>query len=238
MSQKLKFPDGWRELSIEDRGLLFTLAASSKQSGWAPDELPGVLGVDVSRSIVFVEAAVSVGVMSRSAGILHLVECAGDSHLRMYWDRCFDEVFWPAVTTPWKKLGRANTFKVWRTKVFGLIKPKTEEAAADLLKEIMDGVERYKQLLLQPNAPAMKYTEGWLAGLRWRDELDHHFIERHGSVQAPVSLSPLARARRHQVDSSRTIDADAIALPRSKQLAVSQPEQRIDDALPEFDVAL
>lgn len=186
-----------------------------------------VLDVSHERTQLFIDEAVKAGVLSESSkGGFALAETSDD--LRKNWERRFHEIFWPAVTTPWKKLGRANALKVWKTSTFALIRPKTEEAADSLCKKIMEGADRYKLLLAQPNAPSMKYPEGWLSGQRWSDEIDERFIEKHAQVQQPVSLSPLERARRQQSAQH------AIDLP----IASVTPERRNEFALPDFSVAL
>ena len=241
MAPIFNFGKGWRNLSLEDRGLLFTLAAGSANRAWKPKELEAILGVDETRCSAFVEAALAARVLELADGNqLRLADSSDDAALRKSWERRFEEVFWPAVTTPWKKLGKANAFKVWRASVYALIKPKTEEAADALLAEIMDGVERYKKLLLQPNAPSMKYPEGWLSGQRWRDEIDDRFIEQHGIQQAPGALSPLERARMQQEVRARVIDQPVTSLPpaQPKLLPSTQQERRNENVLPEFTVTL
>lgn len=232
-----RLPKGWKQLSVEDRGLLLTLLFGSPATQWKTSDLASNLDVSFDRANLFLSAAIDADVLNLNNGIATLVACSED--LRKSWERRFEEVFWPSVTSPWKKLGRANALKVWRSSVFSQIKPKTEEAADALLQEIMQGVERYKQLLIQPNAPSMKYPEGWLSGQRWRDEIDDRFIEKHASIQAPQTLSPLERARRQQEEGSRVVAPVVVVTPAPiKQLPPVQPERRIENALPEFNVSL
>lgn len=236
MADLLKLPPGWRVLSIEDRGLLLTLAFGTKATVWQLNgvELSTSLGVSIERTQRFIDAAIAAEVLTASNGAVMLVEPSDD--LKKSWEQRFHEVFWPAVSSPWKKVGRANALKVWMTSTYALIMPKTEAAADELLEQIMKGVERYKQLLLQPNAPQMKYPEGWLSGQRWQDEIDVRFIELHGHpAQAAMLSSPLDRARRVQSEQRLLIEPTPPAIP---VIPVQRPEVSNEDALPEFSFSL
>jgi hypothetical protein len=235
----LNLPHGWRTLSIEDRGLLLTLVCSSELSEWvmSPLELSAMLGVNINRAQQFIYAAVTAEVLIQMNGMVVLAD--DSNNLRKYWERQFEETFWAAVDTPWKKVGKANAKKAWMTKTFALIKPKTEAAADELCKNIMSGVELYKKLLRQPNAPAMKYPEGWLSGQRWSDEIDDQFIEKHTITQAkPAVMSPLERARKQQAEQHQLIEHPSViqSVPAIQAPVLEIPSRQ--DELPEFTVAL
>jgi len=225
------FPAGWRKLSIEDRGLLLTLACSTRNQTWSEMEIAAALSVDALRARSFLDTAIAAKVFTQVGSGYSLVQESVE--LRKSWERLFHEVFWPAVTSPWKKVGRANALKVWNSQTYGLINPRTEEAANELCNRIMRGMEQYKKLLSQPNAPSMKYPEGWLSGQRWNDEIDDQFIEQHQSVQQPSISSPLERARRHQAAQQQTVD---VVVTQSPVLALPVKVER--NELPDFDVAI
>jgi hypothetical protein len=228
------FPTGWKNLTLEERGLLLTLLLSTKTERWSISDLPRLLGVGIPTAGRFLDACVNAEILASAEGLISLLGPSGD--LRKSWERRFEEIFWPAVTTPWKKLGKANALKVWRTNTYALIKPKTEEAAEALCAVIMTGVERYKQLLAQPNAPSMKYPEGWLSAQRWSDEIDETFIEQHGQGPQLKTLSPLDRARRQQ--DGRSIEMVLTVSEPVARPIPALPERRNELSLPEFDFAL
>jgi hypothetical protein len=156
------------------------------------------------------------------------VKFKGAEDLRQSWRRRFDDIFWPALTPPWRKLARANALRVWMTHTFALVKPKTEAGADALCEEIMAGVARYKQLLSQPNAPSMKYPEGWLTGQRWCDDIDDCFLAQHARPQPiPTLSSPLTRARQTQ---------SVTQIAQSKSAA--GPEIQHEPDVPEFKVSV
>jgi len=219
MVESPRLGNGWRNLSIEDRGFLLTLAFGSRTSIWSVTEVSIALGVDENRGRAFVAASVAAGVLAvGSRGEVTLVEPPID--LRISWERRFHEVFWPAITSPWKKVGRVNALKVWKSSTFLLINPKTEAGADALCETILDGVERYKRLLGQPNAPSMKYVEGWLAGERWTDEIDDGFIARHAKHPGQLdALNPLERARRRQSEQQAPTNNTACASAEQNEFA-------------------
>ena len=212
----------WADLSIEDRGLLFTFLATSR--GEEADRLDltdmatlaARLAVTSERCRAFLDAATAAGIYHQLAGD---GTPAGEQKITLSeWERRFDEDFWPAVTAPWKKMGRANALRVWSTKTWKLVKPQTAAAADALCEQILRGVDRYKLLLSQPNAPQMKYPEGWISGERWKDEIDAQLLQTvSGANRQPEKLTPLERARREQsrlTQHARVIDIPA-ALPSS-----------------------